>query len=161
MSTREPDVAPRSHGVGFWVAAVVGAGLMAYGAIGLLDAAPATRPGPVALRLLGLDVLHDAVIAPLACAVGWVVVRRFPGWARRPVRAGLFASAVVLLVAWPALRGYGRARVPDNPTVQPLHYGTAVVTVLVVVWLLAGLWLVGSVWWRRRHLAGTSAPEAR
>jgi hypothetical protein len=60
------------------------------------------------------------------------------------VRAGLFASAVLLLVAWPALRGYGRDHVPDNPSVAPLHYGTAVATVLAVVWVAVAVWILAA-----------------
>ena len=37
---------------------------------------------------------------------------------------------MAILVGWAALRGYGRDQVPDNPTVDPLSYGTAVLTVL-------------------------------
>ena len=39
------------------------------------------------------------------------------------------------------MRGYGRARTPDNPTVQPLDYATAVMTVVIVIWILAAVWL--------------------
>jgi hypothetical protein len=59
-------------------------------------------------------------------------------------------SAVVVLVAWPALRGHGRATVPDNPTVQPLHYPTAVAWVLAAVWSGVAAWWLLRRWWPRR-----------
>jgi hypothetical protein len=64
---------------------------------------------------------------------------------RRPVRAGLFATFVVVLVGWAPLRGYGRDRVPDNPTVDPLDYATAIPTVLTVVWLFTLGWIAVAV----------------
>jgi len=136
-------------GAGFWVGALIGGGIMAFGVMGLLEAAPATRPAEVGLALLGLDLLHDAVIAPLVCVAGIVLARLLPPALRPPVRAGLFASALVILVGWAPLRGYGRDQVPDNLTVDPLDYGTAVITVLGVVWVATAIW-AGIVWWRSR-----------
>jgi hypothetical protein len=150
-----PETPERTGGAGFWIGAVVGLGIMAFGIKGLLDAAPATRPDQVAFGAIGLDVLHDALVAPIACAVGLVMTRFLPWRLRAPVRAGLFASAAVILVGWAALRGYGRASVPDNHTVDPLDYGTAVVTVLGFVWLTVGLW--AAVAWSRSRHAGRSA----
>jgi hypothetical protein len=138
------------HGIAFWIAAVIGLGIMAYGGVGLLDAAPATRPGQVGVGLVGLDLLHDAVVAPLVCLAGWWIVRPAPRWLRRPLRWGLLATVMLVLVGWPALRGYGRDRVPDNATVDPLHYGTALATVLLVVWATVGIWTLAS-WLRRRR----------
>jgi hypothetical protein len=140
---------PETGGAGFWIAVVIGGAIGGYGLLGLLQAAPATRPPQALLGALGLDLLHDAVLAPIACVVGYVIVRRLPALVRRPVRAGLFATFVVLVVGWAPLRGYGRARVPDNPTVGPLDYPTAIATVLVVVWLLVAAW-VACAWLRRR-----------
>ncbi len=143
------DPGDTSGGVGFWIAVVIGGAIGTYGLVGLLGAAPATRPPQALLGALGLDLLHDVVLAPIACAVGWVLARWLPEPIRRPVRAGLFATFVVVLVGWAPLRGYGRDRVPDNPTVGPLDYASAIATVLVVVWLLIAAWIGGS-WLRRR-----------
>jgi hypothetical protein len=137
-------------GAGFWIAVVLGTAIGGYGLVGLLDAAPATRPPQALLGAFGLNVLHDAVLAPLACVIGVVLARLLPVTVRRPVRTGLFATFVVLLVGWAPLRGYGRARVPDNPTVDPLNYATAVVTVLAVVWVLIVAWIACDLLARRR-----------
>ena len=143
------DSESTTGGAGFWIAVVVGGAIGTYGLVGLLGAAPATRPPQALLGAFGLHLLHDAVIAPLACAIGFALARLLPAQVRRPVRAGLFATFVVVLVGWAPLRGYGRDRVPDNPTVDPLDYSSAIVTVLVVVWLLVAAWIGGS-WLRRR-----------
>ena len=144
----EPEVA--TGGALFWIGAVIGIGIMAFGVKGLLDEAPATQPNQVGLSLLGLDLLHDAIVAPIVCLVGLLLARFLPDRVRVPVRAGLFASAIVILVGWAALRGYGRDQVPDNPTVDPLSYGTAVLTVLAVIWVAVLAW-AGSAWWRGRR----------
>ena len=141
------DASDEQGGAGFWIGAVLGVGIMVFGLKGLLDAAPATRPSQVAFGLLGLDVLHDAVVAPLACGVGLVLTRSLPRHLRAPIRAGLFASGLAILVGWAALRGYGRDQVPDNPTVDPLNYGTAVLTVLAIIWAGVALWC-GIAWYR-------------
>jgi hypothetical protein len=154
-----PSQSTESGGAGFWIAVAVGVGIMAFGIGGLLRAAPATRPGQVALSLVGLDLLHDAVVAPIVCLVGLLLARWLPRWARAPVRAGLFASAATLVVGWAALRGYGRDAVPDNPTVDPLDYRTAVLTVFAVVWTLAAAWAVSSRIRSRRFVGGSAAPE--
>jgi hypothetical protein len=101
---------------------------------------------------VGGDIVHDLVVAPIVAVIGMVVIRRAPAITRPPLRAALFGSAVVVAVAWPALRGYGRMRTPDNASVQPLNYATAVGTVVGVVWVISALWL-GVIWFRaRRHL---------
>ena len=124
---------------------------------GVAGCVTATRPAQVFLGSLGLDILHDAVIAPIACAAGIVLTRLLPrGWVA-PVRAGLFASAAVMIVGWAALRGYGRAKVPDNPTVDPLHYGEAVLVVLALVWSAAALW-AAVAWFRSRRMSEAASP---
>jgi hypothetical protein len=150
MSTSaDAERAAEPGGAGFWVAVVVGGGIMAFGVKGLLDAAPATRPTQVAFGGVGLDVLHDALLAPVACAVGLLLTRFLPRWLRAPARTGLFATFMVIIVGWAALRGYGRDSAPDNHSVDPLDYGTAVLTVLVVLWTGVALW-AATLWYRTR-----------
>ncbi len=148
----EPGIEPEEStgGALFSIGAAIGIGVMAFGVKGLLDAAPSTEPTQVGLSLIGLDLLHDAIVAPIVCLIGLVLTRFLPDRVRIPVRAGLFASAIVVLVGWATLRGYGRDQVPDNSTVDPLNYGTAVLTVLAAVWVGVVAW-VGSAWWLGRR----------
>lgn len=141
----------------FWVGAALGIACMAIGARGLLDHASATRPGAAITWLVGADLVHDLLIAPVACFVGLALARGLPRPWRGPVRAGLFATAIVLAVGWAPLRGYGRMTAPDNPSVQPLDYASAVGTVLVTTWILVALWLV-ALTWSRRAAAGSDVP---
>lgn len=81
---------------------------------------------------IGLTLVHDLVLAPIVCLVGLAVGRLLPLSARGPVAAGLFVSATVTAVAWPAVRGYGR--LPDDPSVLPGNYAGGLAIVLVAVW---------------------------
>jgi len=135
----EAPSAERS-GPTFWVALVIGGAIMAFGIRGavmdLKDSAP-----DVARWVIGADLIHDFILAPIAIGIGWSVNRLVPPRGRPPIQAALFATGVTLLVGWPGWRGYGRHLVPDNPSVQPLDYTTAILTVLAVIWGVAAIWL--------------------
>jgi hypothetical protein len=142
----EPEVeAPRAPGgAAFWVGLVVGVGVMAYGVAGLLDNIEGELVSWLVI-FVGADLLHDAVLAPVACAMAFGVARLVRSRWRAPLQAGLFASAVVLALSWIPLRGYGGD--PDNPTVRPLDYATATVTALVLVWAAVAA-VAAIAWWR-------------
>jgi hypothetical protein len=133
--------APRYTRV-YWFALPVGAALMVFGAVGLIGDSGLSASVDVAVWLVGADVAHDFVLAPLACLVGVAVARFLPHWCRAPVQAALITTGVLLIVVFPALRGYGRDTVPDNPSVQPLDYTTSTLTALAVVWAAAAVWAV-------------------
>ncbi len=115
-----------------WSALVAGGAVMGFALVGAVRSLGDDFDG-WALWVVGADVAHDAIVAPLACAAGAVVARVAPpGRVRAHVQAGLLASAVVLAVAWIPLRGLGGN--PGNPTIRPLDYGSATVTALALVW---------------------------
>ena len=64
---------------------------------------------------------------------------------RGPLRAALFGSAVMVAIAWPGIRHYGRMRAPDNVSVQPLNYATSTATAVAVVWVIAAVWLAVAI----------------
>jgi hypothetical protein len=132
-------------GAAFWVALAIGGAVMAFGVRGVLMDSAGTRPGDLLRWVVGADLVHDFLIAPLVIAVGWVIVRIVPPLWRVPVQAGLAASGVALIVGWAAWRGYGHDTVPDNPTVQPLDYTTAILTVWGVVWSVVAIWIAARV----------------
>jgi hypothetical protein len=136
----------------FWTGLAVGGAICLYGLHGLIPALHGITSRQFLQWFVGADLAHDLVVAPLACVVGFAVARVTGPAARAPLRAAVFATAIVVAVAWAPLRGYGRARVPDNTSVAPLDYSTAVPTVLAVVWVLAAAWLVAA-WLRRRRLS--------
>jgi hypothetical protein len=134
-------MSPPAYGRPFWVALAVGAAVMAYGAIGLVSDTGVGPSADVAVWLVGADVAHDFVLAPLACLFGAAVARVLPRWCRAPVQAALLTTGVLFIVVFPALRGFGRDHVPDNPSVQPLDYTTATLTALALVWTGAAVWV--------------------
>jgi hypothetical protein len=134
-------MSPPRYGRAFWIAMPIGAALMAFGAVGLIGDMGVGAGVKVGGWLVGADVAHDFVLAPLACLFGAAVARALPRWCRAPVQAALLTSGVLLIVVFPALRGFGRDQVPDNPSVQPLDYTTGTLTALAVVWSAAAVWL--------------------
>lgn len=79
---------------------------------------------------------HDLLLAPAVFAGAVLLMRTVPHRDRPPVATGLVVSAVLVLVALPGLRGSGR--LPDNPTILPLHYGRGLLVSLAVTWGIVG-----------------------
>lgn len=125
------------YGRAFWVAVVVGGAVMAFAVRGALVDLPLSSFGSWGKWLIGLDLVNDFVILPVVALVGLGLARLPLGRGRGPVQAGLFASAIVLVIVWPCLVGLSAS---DNPTIQPLDYTTATLIVLAVVWALVGAW---------------------
>jgi hypothetical protein len=136
--------------IAFWCCLIVGGAITLYGLHGLVSARRGAGGTQFVQWFLGADVAHDLIIAPAACAIGVLISRLVPPSARAEIRAGIFATAVVLAIAWAPLHGYGHDSAPGNSSVQPLDYTTAVATVLVVVWILVGAWFAASTLRRRR-----------
>lgn len=140
---------PRS----FWPAVAVGWALMAVGLLGILGRldhfAGAVPWARVATWVVGAALVHDLVVAPVACAAGLLVARLVPRSYRAVVGAALVATALLVAVAWPGVRGYGR--LPTDPSVQPNDYASGLATVLALVW---GAAAVTAVVAGRRRRAG-------
>jgi hypothetical protein len=127
-----------------WVALVIGGAVMAFAVFGAFHDLGDDFVG-WGVWVVGADVAHDALLAPALCGMGLVLARLVPGgWVRAHLQAGLIASGVVLLVAWVPLRGWGGN--PGNPTIRPLDYRTATLTVLAVVWGVVAL-SAARHWW--------------
>ncbi|MDF9714845.1 hypothetical protein INN71_01345 [Nocardioides sp. ChNu-153] len=120
------------------VLGALGVGLAAYGAFLLLTRQEGPQVLDVALWFVVGVVLHDAVLAPLAGAVGWALPRVVPGPARAPVAAGLVVLLTVTLAAVPVLGRFGA--LPDNPTLldRPYAAGWGVLAGLVTAAVVAG-----------------------
>jgi hypothetical protein len=143
------QVRPKS----FWPAMVVGAAVATYGVVGMLDAFPDfARRASFAKWVIGAALIHDLVLVPVVAVIGLATARLVPHRWRQPVRFALMGTGITLLIAFHPLRGSAAGRV-DNPSIQPLSYGTAVATVLGVVWLIAAVWALLSA--RRAGPDGT------
>jgi hypothetical protein len=123
------------HGPAFWLAVAVGLATAAVG-VGAFGGRHPDLDTRVALALwiVGANLVHDVVVLPVTAAVGLLVTRVLPPPSRAVVQAGLFASAVVLLLAWRPLLDPVHDR---NATVHPLDYPRATLTALGIAWLLA------------------------
>lgn len=145
-------------GRGFWIGLVAGAPLIAYGAIALVRQTGWSRSLAVARWLGGGLLLHDLVLVPTVVLVVWALGRWAPALARTPLRVGVLGSALVFAVGWPGLRGYGNRA--DNPTIHPLDYGTAVLTVLGLLWAALLVWMVVAAASRARRPPASGPPAA-
>lgn len=139
MSPRNEGGTDEPGGLRFWVGLAVGVAIMAWGVRLFLEAAPSrsARRG-LATWIVGADLLHDLIVAPLVLAVGWLLARLVPARWRGPVHVGVVASASILLLA--ALPLVGSAEDAGNPTIQPLDYRTSTLTALALVWAAIGTW---------------------
>jgi hypothetical protein len=126
-------------GRGFWIGLALGAPVIAYGAVGLVDQVGWPRTFDVARWFGGGILLHDLVLVPIVLLLVWVIGRIAPPLLRTPLRAAVLGSGLVLALAWPGLRGYGNQA--DNATIHPLDYTSAVLTALALVWGVALVWV--------------------
>lgn len=140
-------------GRGFWIGLALGTPVMMYGAFELVQQVGWPRAVNVATWLGGGLLLHDLVLAPIVLALVWAIGRIASAALRTPLRVGILGSGLILAVAWPALRGYGDR--PDNATVHPLDYGSAVLTALALLWGAVALWSV-LVFLRRARVRPTA-----
>jgi hypothetical protein len=131
------------------VGLVVGLSVLVFGIVGLIHAASTENVRRILEWVISADLLHDVVVAPAVCLVGFGLVRVAPNRWRGPLQSGAVASAVVLIVAYPLLQGFAHHRLPDNASVLPLDYTTSVLTVLGIVWTTVSIW-IGTIWWRSR-----------
>jgi hypothetical protein len=163
MSTDEPSdpvssVSPApSHGPSakvFIPALIVGWGVMLVGARSALNDARDAHPFALLVHIVTFDLAHDLVVAPLAFVVAWIVGKIIPPRFRGPVRAAIATSVLVLAFSYPLVRRWGKR--PTNSSTLPLAYGTNVVLLLVMVWVVA---LIVSVLRKEAVTGKVSVPE--
>lgn len=111
------------------------------------DAGMGTNPPGWLVLMVQSNLAHDVVLVPAVLLVGVVVARFVPPAVRAPVQGGLIATGVIVLFAFPFVRGYGIK--PDNPTVLPQDYGRGLLLVLGVVWLVTAAITLGRMRLRR------------
>ncbi len=139
-------------GRGFWLGLALGTPVMVYGAVELVQQAGWPRTFGVARWFAGGILLHDLVLVPIVLALVWAIGRWTPPVVHTPLRAAVLGTALVVAVGWPGLRGYGNK--PDNATIHPLDYGSAVLTLLALLWGGALVWTL----WRLARRGDRSSP---
>lgn len=143
------DEARPASGTGFWIGLALGLPLVAYGLWGLVDTFPGDRLRNVAVYFVGGAVVHDLLVAPAVCLLGWVLVRFVPRVAVGPVQAAAVASGIVALVAWPLVRGYGITA--GEPSFLSRNYTASVLIVWGVAWSTAAIVILVRVVTARRR----------
>jgi hypothetical protein len=143
-------------------ALLAGAGALGWGMWLLLTGGRATAPLGTLTWMAGALLGHDAVVAPLAVAAGWVTVRltaRAPRDVRRVVAAGLFVATCLVAVAAAAILAPGI----DNPTATPRDYGRGLATLLAIDAITVSLIsaALGIRAARARRTGGRRRPTAR
>lgn len=132
----------------FWILTLVGLGVLAFGVLGiwthrgsgLLD----VRPRPWLTWFIGAIVVHDLLIAPTTLLIGRGLRFVRPRLLRGPLQVALALTALVTLLMFPLLRGYGARE--GSPSLLPRDYAAGYLTLLGVIWAGCTLW----AWWRRR-----------
>ena len=115
----------------FRIGLVLGTPIVALGIADALGDSGRTKPFELAVWVLGGILLVDLVVVPIALGIGRLVGRR------AELRCALAASAIIVVVGWPFVQGYGRQ--PGNPSLLPRDYGTGVTVALGAVWVSAGI----------------------
>jgi hypothetical protein len=132
-----------------WVAVAGGWAVMVIAVLGAFGDEALRGSASWARWLVGVAVVHDALVLPVVLGIGWLLGRWLPSTFRVPVRTALVVGAVVTLAVWPIARRWG-ARA-DNPSILPLP----VAENLRIMWLVLavgafGVGVVTTVRHRRR-----------
>lgn len=140
---------------------LAGLAALAFGAQQLLTGGRATALASSIPWLIAVLVVHDALVAPVAVAVGLLLRRALgptAGWAAPVVAGGLAVGTALTLVATAALAAPG---VPGNPSALPRDYGRGLVLVLAGdVVVTVTLLLVAGLHHRRRTLRSAASGAA-
>lgn len=147
--------ATHAYGKGFWVLAVVGWGVIAFGALTLVQHSGSTKPVNFSIFFLGLAMVHDFLLAPLVLGISVLIVRRVPAPLRPGVEAGALISGVLVLFSLPMVLGLGG--LPDNPTLLPNNYAAGLGACLLVVWIVSSVVMLRA--WKRRSARAPEAPK--
>jgi hypothetical protein len=146
---------------GLLVGLALGVPVVGYGLRGAFVDAGDTHPTELARWVIGAALVHDLVVVPVVAAVALLARRFTPPRAWPPVRAGLAATGIFVVVGWPFVRGYGRDQ--TNPSLLPRDYGAGLAAAVAVIWLAVAAWLA----WRytpariTRWSSGSRPPSTR
>jgi hypothetical protein len=121
-------------------ALVIGWSIIGLGVYSALADANDSHPLQLAMFVVGFDVFHDAILAPVVLVAAWLIARFVPAITGGPVRMAGAASAIVIAFAAPLVGGFGRR--PTNSSTLPLDYGRNVLIVIAAVWVLAAVTIV-------------------
>ena len=131
---------------------VIGVLMLLLGAYVLVDTVKPIKIAGLALWFVLALIVHDGIIALVTFGVAFLLRkagRAIPIAVLAIVQAGLVLCSVFAIIVLPA--AYKRSIGTNNPTVLPLDYGLALVTLWVVIVVLTGLTVVGYTALARRQ----------
>ena len=143
-----PHVAHHRPHVAQVACLVIGWAVILFALHGMISE-PSADPRNLFRLLIGLNVVNDAIVIPIVLVISLLVRRVLPQWALVPVQIGLFASAVVVLYAYPLLGGWGHTA-RAGPSRLPHDYAGSLTVVLSAIWLVCGLGALAARQWRHR-----------
>lgn len=133
-TSRDGAAGGHEYGVLFWVGAVLGWAVIAYGAVLLVGDDEAEWFNTVRLVAIGV-IAHDVIWLAASVGSGWllsrVVGRAIPFW----IRWGGWTTAVIVAMWLPVGRRYGDRL--NNDTILPRDYTHSIIALLVVIWVAA------------------------
>ena len=142
----------------FWTLTLLGVAIIGFGAFGIWthrgDGVLDLRLRPWLTWFVGAIVLHDLVIAPIVLLIGRGLRFVRPRLLRGPLQVGLALTALLTLMAFPLLRGYGARAV--SPSQLPRDYVSGWLVLLAAVWAGCALW----AWWRQHPRTGSPRVRA-
>jgi Na+/melibiose symporter-like transporter len=146
---------------GLLVGLALGLPVIGYGLRGAIVDADDTHPRELARWVIGAALVNDLILLPVVGAIALLARRFTPRRAWPPVRAGLAATGILVLVGWPFVRGYGDD--PTNPSLLPRNYGAGLAAATGVVWVAVALWVAwcylgDRITWRS---SGSQPPSRR
>jgi hypothetical protein len=131
------------------VGVAFGVPMLAFGLWTAFQQRHDTHPFELLRWVIASDLAHDLLAAPVIVTVAWLVGRLSPAAVRAPLRWALATSGVLLLIAWPFVRGYGRD--PSIPSLLGRDYWAGLLAYLGVTWFLAAVWIGATVGRHRRR----------
>ena len=137
MSASEPSE-DEVRGPLFWTTFVVGWAAIGFGVWSVFQRAGSVHPLRFGAWLVGLTLAHDLLIAPAISLAAMVLVPRLRARGRGVVLVAMIVSAILVLIALPALLGNPEG----NDTILPRNYVAGLAIALVVTWVVAGAWIV-------------------
>ena len=126
--------------------------LLLLGAYVLVDTVKPIKIAGLGLWLVLALIVHDGIIALVTFGVAFVLRkagRAIPIAVLAVVQAGLVVCSIFAIIVLPAV--YKRSIGTNNPTVLPLDYGPALVTLWAVIVVLTALAVVGYTALARRQ----------
>lgn len=125
---------------------VIGWAVIIFALHGMISERAANPPGLFKL-LIGLNIVNDALVIPIVLALSVLMRRLLPKWALLPTQFGLFASAIILLYAYPLIGGWGHSARAGYSRL-PYDYAHNIWWPLGAIALACGFL---AIWQRRRH----------